>query len=95
MAKDKYATCRLYGQPLKEDASGNLFVEAGEKTHPWRIGKHTKGKLIGPGQVFLTEQNQKILLVETAPLAFKDRHDYQPMGRFTKDLLPLVDKKEK
>lgn len=87
MAKGKYDTAILYGQPLTEDASGKLYVAEGEKEHPWRIGKHTKGKLIGPGQVFLTEQNQKVRLVKTAPLSFKERHDYQPMGRFTKDVL--------
>ncbi|MBS9334794.1 hypothetical protein LQZ24_01910 [Fructobacillus sp. M1-13] len=87
MAKSKYETAILIGQPLTEDASGKLFVAEGEKSHPWRIGKHTKGKLLGPGQVFLTEQNQKVRLAKVEPLSFKDRHDYQPMGRFTKEML--------
>lgn len=93
MAKDKYETAILFGKPLQEDASGQLFVEPNEKVHPWRIGKHTKGKLIGPGQVFLTEQNQKVLIVRVEALAFKNRHDYQPMGRFTKVVLPLAEEK--
>lgn len=85
MAKGKYETAILTGYPLTEDSSGNLFVAEGSQEHDWRIGKHTKGKLLGEGQVFLTEQNQKVLLTAVRPLAFKDRHDYQPMGRFTKD----------
>lgn len=92
MAKDKYDTAILNGLPVREDASGKAVVEEGAKVHHWRIGKHTKGKLGKPGQIFLTEQNQKVVLVSVEKLAFKDRHDYTPMGRFTKETMDLNDK---
>ncbi|GAP02635.1 hypothetical protein FPFC_020830 [Fructobacillus pseudoficulneus] len=86
---NQYDTVILYGLMLQEDASGNYQVKKDSSPHPWRIGKHTKGKLIGPGQIFLTEQNQRVLLVKTEPLSFKKRHDYQPMSRFTSETLSL------
>ncbi|MBC6498335.1 hypothetical protein H7R52_03570 [Weissella confusa] len=33
-------------------------------------------------QLFLTENNLTVMLVETKKLAFKDRHEITPMGRF-------------
>ncbi|CAK1239370.1 hypothetical protein R53140_OCIKHKEL_00832 [Fructobacillus fructosus] len=86
MAKGKYETAILTGCLLEEDASGHLLVKDRQQEHDWRIGKHTKGQLLGPGQIFLTEKNQKVLLTRVTPLSFKDRHDFQPIGRFTKEV---------
>ncbi|GAP00200.1 DUF7671 family protein [Fructobacillus ficulneus] len=92
MAKsNQYDTLILYGLMLTENKSGQYEVKKGAQPHPWRIGKHTKGQVKGPGQIFLTEQNQRVALVETAPLPFKKRHDYQPMGRFTSEQVSLTD----
>ncbi|MCK8627259.1 DUF7671 family protein [Fructobacillus cardui] len=84
---NQYPTEILYGVMVSEGKSGDYQVKDGQKLHPWRIGKHTKGKVVGPGQIFLTEQNQKVVLIKTAPLAFKNRHHYQPMGRFTSETM--------
>ncbi|AEJ22989.1 hypothetical protein PAF15_00350 [Weissella koreensis] len=88
----KYSTAELVGVMLKQDLNGQYHVENTALQladfHSWRVGKHTKGKLRGPGQIFLTEQNMAVALVEVKSLSFKNRHDFTVMGRFTNETLP-------
>lgn len=84
---DKYNTVELIGVMMVQNNNGQFVPEKEKLTradfHSWRIGKHTKGKLGKPGQLFLTENNLPVLLVAVKPLAFKDRHGFTSMGRFT------------
>lgn len=88
---DKYPTIELVGVVLEQTNSGQYVPKEATLSiadfHSWRIGKHTKGKLAQPGQIFLTENNQLVGLVATKPLAFKNRHEITPMGRFLKEKL--------
>jgi hypothetical protein len=83
---DKYPTMSLIGVTMQQTNSGQFVPKEPNLTpadfHTWRIGKHTKGKPGKPGQLFLTENNLTIMLVDTEPLDFKKRHDVTPMGRF-------------
>lgn len=85
----KYPTMELIGVKLVQNENGKRQLSHQPLTsadfHSWRIGKHTKGRVGQPGQIFLTEQNFEIVLVDTKPLSFKDRHTVTPMGRFTKE----------
>ncbi len=89
--KGKYDTLQLIGVPLITDDSGQYQLKLdnnGEyKAHDWRIGKHTKGKFKKLGQVFITENNMLVAIVETKELAFKNRHDFTPMQRFTNEFI--------
>lgn len=96
---DKYKTAKLYGVVMVQTNSGTFEPKNSELTaadfHIWRIGKHTKGKLGKPGQLFLTENNLTVMLVATEKLAFKDRHEITPMARFlttnvTDEVLELI-----
>ncbi|CAK8054059.1 DUF7671 family protein [Eupransor demetentiae] len=88
MSKGKYETACFIGVPVQQNASGAYQITADAKPHTWRTGKHTKGKFKELGQIFLTENQQAIAVVKTTPLAFKDRHEYQPLGRWTTAYLP-------
>lgn len=83
---DKYKTASLVGLVVQQDNTGNFVPSKTELTasdfHTWRIGKHTKGRLAGPGQLFLTENNLTVVLLASQDLPFKQRHDFVPMGRF-------------
>lgn len=83
MAKlDKYDTIKIFSKPVQQDNNGNYLVSPEAKQVIYRIGKHTKGKLTKPGQLFLTETNQMMVVVDTEELKFKDRHEFTPMQRF-------------
>ncbi|MBM7617630.1 hypothetical protein JOC36_001192 [Weissella uvarum] len=86
---DKYPTAELIGVVVEQDNNGTYQPKNNPLSehdfHSWRIGKHTKGRLGQPGQIFLTENNQLVVLVATRPLAFKDRHAITPMNRFLKE----------
>jgi hypothetical protein len=83
---DKYPTARLTGVVMTQTNNGTYEPQNSPLTsadfHSWRIGKHTKGKLGQPGQLFLTENNLTVMLVRSEKLAFKDRHEITPMARF-------------
>ena len=83
---DKYKTATLYGVVVRQTPSGMYEPKVETLTaadfHTWRIGKHTKGKIGKPGQLFLTENNLTVMLVTSEKLAFKDRHNVTPMARF-------------
>jgi len=83
---DKYPTARLIGVVMTQTNNGTYEPQNTPLTaadfHSWRIGKHTKGKLGQPGQLFLTENNLTVMLVRSETLAFKERHDVTPMARF-------------
>ena len=84
--KDKYDVQKFTGIPVETDASGKYqlkFDQNGEaKLHPWRTGKHTKGKFKHPGQLMLTENNLTVVILKAEPMAFKDRHSETPLQRF-------------
>ena len=84
--KDQYKVLKLYGIPVDADPSGNYQLRADAndqiKVHSWRIGKHTKGKYTGPGQLMLTENNLTVVILKAEPMVFKDRHQEVPMQRF-------------
>lgn len=84
--KDQYKVLKLYGIPVDADPSGNYQLRRDAngqaKIHVWRIGKHTKGKCVGPGQLMLTENNLTVVILKAEPMAFKDRHQEVPMQRF-------------
>lgn len=83
---NKYPTAELVGAVMAQTNSGQYEPKETQLDmnafHSWRIGKHTKGKLQEPGQLFLTENNLVVMLVAIKPLAFKNRHDITPMARF-------------
>lgn len=84
--KGKYEVTEYIGVPVTTNQSGQYVVSETDdaiRFHSWRTGKHTKGKLKQLGQVFLTENNLAVAVVATRPIAFKDRHEYTPMQRFT------------
>lgn len=78
----KYPVEKYLGVPVIQDANGNYVVKAGVAPSYWRIGKHTKGKFTHVGQIFLTEQNLPIAVMQAEPLAFKNRHAIVPLQRF-------------
>lgn len=82
----KYEVLRFVGVPVITDASGNYQIKrdsnGGAKLHQWRIGKHTNGKYRGIGQVFLTENNMRVAIIESYEVPFKKRHNFTPMDRF-------------
>lgn len=78
----KYPTLELVGIVLTPTNNGSFIPKSPISTHSWRIGKHTKGKFKTPGQLFLTENQQTVVIVETRPLKSNARHDITPMSRF-------------
>lgn len=78
----KYPTLELIGIVLTPTNNGSFVPKEPISTHSWRIGKHTKGKFKAPGQLFLTENQQTVVIVETRPLKFNARHEITPMSRF-------------
>ncbi|MCH3921533.1 DUF7671 family protein [Limosilactobacillus sp.] len=84
--KGKYKVLKFTCIPVEMDANGKYQLKldpAGNaKLHVWRIGKHTKGKYTGPGQLLMTENNLTAVILAAEPLAFKDRHSETPMQRF-------------
>ncbi|GEK29680.1 DUF7671 family protein [Furfurilactobacillus siliginis] len=83
--KGKYDVQRFVGVPVHANASGQYEASGDGKPHVWRIGKHTKGKFTGAGQIFLTENNLMVAVLAAYPVAFKDRHEWTPMQRFTSE----------
>jgi hypothetical protein len=87
--KGKYEVNQYIGVPLETDDSGNYQIKMDEsgdfKLHSWRTGKHTKGKFKKVGQIFITENNLMVGIIKAIPVAFKDRHDYTPLQRFTSE----------
>ncbi len=85
--KDKYEVNQYIGAPLEESSSGAYEIKRDEngqfKLHSWRTGKHTKGKYQHPGQIFITENNMMVVVVQATPVPFKKRHAYTPLQRFT------------
>lgn len=90
MSNKKYPTEKIIGLVVEQDPSGNYLPQAGAKPHTWRIGKHTKGKFSELGQVFLTENGQAVAVIDRAPLAFNQRHDYQPLARWTSGQVDIM-----
>lgn len=84
--KAKYETHRYLGIPVVEDNDGGYQfkrdADGDVKIHTWRIGKHTKGRFTGAGQLMMTENRLMVMIIEERPLAFKDRHSVVPMQRF-------------
>lgn len=80
---DKYFVEKYLGVPVDQNANGQYVIREGANPSYWRIGKHTKGKFTAPGQIFLTEKNIPIAIVQAEPLAFKDRHEVVALQRFT------------
>lgn len=88
MAKSaKYPVEKYLGTPVIQDKNGKYVKKDGVKASYWRIGKHTKGKFKQVGQIFLTENNLPIAIEKAEPLAFKDRHDYVALQRFTNEFV--------
>ncbi len=88
----KYPTAELVGLVLTQTVNGEYVPKMPVSRHSWRIGKHTKGKLDKSnqrGQLFFTEKNMPVALLEVRPLAFTDRHDFQPIARFTNKQIKL------
>ncbi|KRL70630.1 hypothetical protein FD08_GL001111 [Lentilactobacillus parakefiri DSM 10551] len=87
--KGKYEVNQFIGVPLETDDSGQYRIKRDEsgdfKLHSWRTGKHTKGKFKQVGQIFITENNLMVGIVQAIPVAFKDRHQYTPLQRFTSE----------
>lgn len=96
--KGKYEVFQYIGVPIETNDSGQYQIKTDEqgdfKLHSWRTGKHTKGKYKQIGQIFLTENNLLVAIVKVNPVAFKDRHTYTPLQRFTSEIVSsqLVEK---
>ncbi|MCM0583080.1 hypothetical protein H9L19_07625 [Weissella diestrammenae] len=82
----KYPTAQLIGVVMQQNSNGQFVPEKSTLSladfHSWRVGKHTKGKLGKPGQLFLTENQLTVMLVIVKDLGFNDRHQFATMGRF-------------
>lgn len=82
----KYQTAELVGVVVEQTNNGQYKPKDHPLTpssfHSWRIGKHTRGNLQGPGQLFLTENGFTVLLIAVKELSFKDRHQFSPIARF-------------
>lgn len=91
MAKDKYEVHRYVGIPVTQNNSGKyefkLDDQGDAKLHSWRTGKHTKGKFKQVGQLFLTENDLLVVILEREKMAFKDRHSEVPLQRFTSEIV--------
>ncbi|GLB46492.1 hypothetical protein WR164_04710 [Philodulcilactobacillus myokoensis] len=89
--KGKYKVNRYIGLPVETDRSGNYVIKKDQKGnfkfHQWRTGKHTKGHFKGVGQIFLTENNLMVAVIDYAPVRFNHRHEYTPLQRFTSAFL--------
>ncbi|PWG00138.1 DUF7671 family protein [Levilactobacillus bambusae] len=89
--KAKYVVQQYIGVPVEPDSSGNYQIKrepGGDfKLHSWRTGRHTRGKYRGIGQVFMTENNLMVAVVAAKSVAYKDRHDFTPMQRFTSEFV--------
>ncbi|MDF7626878.1 hypothetical protein PUF88_03010 [Lactobacillaceae bacterium L1_55_11] len=90
MSQSKYKTEIFTGVVVNQDANGQYQPEVGSQPHQWRTGKHTRGHCQELGQIFLTEANQAVAVISRAPLAFKDRHQFQPLKRWTSAQVPLT-----
>ncbi|CAM4292116.1 DUF7671 family protein [Weissella hellenica] len=94
----KYPTAELIGVVVQQANDGQYALKENKidqvTFHSWRIGKHTKGKLLEPGQLFLTENNLFVMLIAIRPLAFKNRHDFNPISRFLTTMGPESLKKQ-
>ncbi|AIM62286.1 DUF7671 family protein [Weissella ceti] len=75
----KYPTLELIGIVLTPTNNGGFTPKEPITTHSWR---HTKGKYTQPGQLFLTENQQTVVIMDTRALKFNARHDITPMSRF-------------
>lgn len=83
-AKNKtYDVFKYTAVPVENDASGNYVIKKDAKAHVWRTGKHTKGKFSELGQIFLTENNLPMAVIDVTAVPFSQRHAYQPMQRWT------------
>jgi len=85
MSKSKYETYLYTGIIVEQNPSGRYVPKKGAKPNVWRTGKHTKGKYVSFGQVFLTENNQTIAVINVENLPFNQRHAYTPMQRWTSE----------
>ncbi|MBW1605189.1 hypothetical protein [Lactobacillus sp. Sy-1] len=89
--KGKYKVNRYVGVPVETDNSGNYQIkrdaDGSFKLHDWRTGKHTNGKFRQIGQIFLTENNLKVAVIDYEPVAFNHRHEYTPLQRFTSEVV--------
>lgn len=89
--KDKYEVYRYTGIPVVKNRSGNYEFKTDEsgqvKPHDWRTGKHTKGKFKRNGQVFLTEDNLFVTVIEVEKMPFNRRHTVTPLQRFTSEFI--------
>lgn len=79
---NKYPTMELIGVVVTPTNNGDFRPKTPITSHSWRIGKHTKGKFTRPGQLFLTENQQTVVIIDTKALKFNARHDITPMSRF-------------
>lgn len=70
---------------MQQNNAGDYQPIENHKLNIWRIGKHTSGKFKKIGQIFLTENNLRVMVIKYEPLKFSQRHDYQPMKRFLDD----------
>lgn len=87
--KGKYEVHEYVGIPLTTDNSGHYELKKDEQNeihpHSWRTGKHTKGKFSHVGQILITENNLKVVIIAELPLTFKQRHNFTPLQRFTSE----------
>ncbi|MCF6514647.1 hypothetical protein GSH19_00405 [Lactobacillus sp. S2-2] len=83
--KNKYDVRIFWGIVVQQNNAGNYQPIDNHKISIWRIGKHTSGKFKKIGQIFLTENNLRVMIIKDEPLKFNRRHEYQPMKRFLDD----------
>jgi hypothetical protein len=91
MAKAKYVVYRYFGIPVEQNNSGQYQFKQDAhheiKIHTWRTGKHTKGHFKANGQLFLTENDLLVAIIDREKMAFKDRHEEVPLQRFTSETI--------
>lgn len=89
--KGKYEVHEYVGIPLTTDNSGHYQLKVDDQNkiqpHSWRTGKHTRGQFKQVGQILITENNLKVVIIAELPLAFKDRHSLTPLQRFTTEMV--------
>lgn len=83
--KNKYEIKIFSGIVVQQNNACQYEAADHHKIGVWRIGKHTSGKFKGIGQIFLTENNLRVMIINYDALKFNQRHEYQPMKRFLDD----------
>ncbi len=87
--KGKYEVNQFIGVPLETDDSGQYRIkrdESGDFSYiaggPANTPRESSSR---SARFFITENNLMVGIIKAIPVAFKDRHQYTPLQRFTSE----------